>query len=172
MKALQDWIQDLERALGRKTLEAGVPKKSLRDPQAIDAATLRAPWWLSSSPGGYPRFLAAILVVPRHRLYSHAREPRPTVRPQGNDDRAKAAMRERVVIEPRRRHFGYRRWKAVLGRKRGLVVNHKRVRRLLHEPGWVQPRFRGRWPIRAPRPTAPTGPNQVWLIDMTKVTVG
>lgn len=59
----------------------------------------------------------------------------------------------------------------MLSRKRGLVVNHKRVRRLLHELGWVQPRFRGGRPIRPPWPTAPTGSNQVWLIDMTKIGV-
>lgn len=76
-----------------------------------------------------------------------------------------------MVEEPRRRHFGYRRWRAVLRRKRALVVNHKRLRRLLREMGLSQPRIRHRGRIQTPRPNEPMQANTVWQVDMTKVPI-
>lgn len=80
-------------------------------------------------------------------------------------------MRELLVEEPRRRHFGYRRWRAVLKRRRNLVVNHKRMARLLRELGWAQERIKRGKRIKTERPDQPTAPNQVWAIDMTKLWI-
>ena len=81
-------------------------------------------------------------------------------------------MQELLAEEPRRHHFGYRRWCAILKRRRNLVVNHKRMVRLLRELGWTQARIRRGKRLRAERPENPTAPNQVWAIDMTKFLVG
>ena len=87
------------------------------------------------------------------------------------DAQAVTNMRELLAEEPRRRHFGYRRWQAVLGRRKGIVVNHKRMRRLMHVLGWTQHRVPKGHRIGVSRPGNPSGPKQVWQIDMTKVPV-
>lgn len=87
------------------------------------------------------------------------------------DDQVKAAMQELLAEEPRRQHFGYRRWCAILKRRRNLVVNHKRMVRLLRELGWTQARIRRGKRLKTERPENPTAPNQVWAIDMTKFLV-
>ena len=52
-----------------------------------------------------------------------------------------------------------------------MVVNHKRMRRLMHVLGWTQQRVPKGYRIGVSRPGNPSGPNQVWQIDMTKVPV-
>ena len=69
-------------------------------------------------------------------------------------------MRGLMAEEPRR-HFGCRRWQAVLDRKRGIVVNHKRMRRLMHTLGWTQQRLPKGHPVGVARPGHPSGRNQV-----------
>ena len=77
--------------------------------------------------------------------------------------------------------YGWRRVQAAL-RQQGLVVNHKKVRRLMREHG-LQPRRRRRYvtttdsrhdgpifPNRA-KDVALTGPNQLWVADITYVPV-
>lgn len=77
--------------------------------------------------------------------------------------------------------YGWRRVQAAL-RRQGLVVNHKKVRRLMREHG-LQPKRRRRYitttdsrhdgpifPDRA-RSLALTGPNQLWVADITYVPV-
>ena len=77
--------------------------------------------------------------------------------------------------------YGWRRVQAAL-RQQGLIVNHKKVRRLMREHG-LQPRRRRRYvttpdsrhdgPIfpHRPKDVALTGPNQLWVADITYVPV-
>ncbi|WP_352823675.1 IS3 family transposase [Mesorhizobium sp. M0203] len=77
--------------------------------------------------------------------------------------------------------YGYRRMQAAL-RQRGIVVNHKKVRRLMREHD-LQPRIRRRFiattdsdhelPIfpNLAKKVTPDGPNQLWVSDITYVTI-
>ena len=77
--------------------------------------------------------------------------------------------------------YGYRRVGAAL-RQQGIVVNHKKIRRLMREHD-LQPRIRRRFiattdsnhdgPIfpNLARDIAPTGPNQLWVSDITYVAL-
>lgn len=77
--------------------------------------------------------------------------------------------------------YGYRRMQAAL-RHRGLVVNHKKVRRLMREHD-LQPRQRRRYvattdgdhelPIfpNLAKDMTPYGPNQLWVADITYVAI-
>jgi putative transposase len=80
--------------------------------------------------------------------------------------------------------YGYRRMQAAL-RHRGLIVNHKKIRRLMREHG-LQPRRRRRYiattdgdhelPIfpNLARDMVADGPNQLWVADITylAITIG
>lgn len=77
--------------------------------------------------------------------------------------------------------YGYRRVGAAL-RQQGLVVNHKKIRRLMREHG-LQPRIRRRFvattdsdpdgPIfpNLAKDIVPAGPNQLWVSDITYVAL-
>ncbi len=77
--------------------------------------------------------------------------------------------------------YGYRRMQAAL-RHRGLIVNHKKIRRLMREHS-LQPRRRRRYitttdsdhelPIfpNLARDMVPGGPNQLWVADITYVAI-
>ncbi|MES0030052.1 IS3 family transposase [Mesorhizobium sp. M0040] len=77
--------------------------------------------------------------------------------------------------------YGYRRMQAAL-RQRGIIVNHKKVRRLMREHD-LQPRIRRRFiattdsdhelPIfpNLAKNVTPAGPNQLWVSDITYVTI-
>ena len=77
--------------------------------------------------------------------------------------------------------YGYRRVGAAL-RQQGLVVNHKKIRRLMREHD-LQPRLRRRFvatthsdhdgPIfpNLARDIVPTGPNQLWVSDITYIAL-
>jgi putative transposase len=77
--------------------------------------------------------------------------------------------------------YGYRRVGAAL-RQQGLVVNHKKIRRLMREHG-LQPKVRRRFvpttdsghdrPIfpNLAKDMVPTGPNQLWVSDITYVAL-
>lgn len=77
--------------------------------------------------------------------------------------------------------YGYRRVQAAL-RHRGLVVNHKKIRRLMREHD-LQPRRRRRYiattdgdhdlPIfpNLAKDMVPDGPNQLWVADITYVAI-
>jgi len=73
--------------------------------------------------------------------------------------------------------YGWRRVRAAL-RQQGLVVNHKKIKRLMREHG-LQPRYRRRFvattdsdhgepifPNRA-KDLQPDGPNQLWVANIT-----
>jgi putative transposase len=75
--------------------------------------------------------------------------------------------------------YGYRRVGAAL-RQQGLVVNHKKIRRLMREHG-LQPRIRRRFVATTDsdhdgpmfpnlaKDLVPAGPNQLWVADITYV---
>jgi transposase InsO family protein len=75
-------------------------------------------------------------------------------------------------------HYGYRRITAEL-RRRGMLVNHKRVARILQEDGLVS--AAKQWPERRQGRRAvyvnlaarmkPTGSNQLWVADITHVSL-
>jgi putative transposase len=77
--------------------------------------------------------------------------------------------------------YGYRRVGAAL-RQKGIVVNHKKIRRLMREHG-LQPKLRRRFvattdsdhngPIfpNLAKEFAPTGPDQLWQADITYVAL-
>ena len=77
--------------------------------------------------------------------------------------------------------YGYRRVGAAL-RQRGLVVNHKKIRRLMHEYD-LQPRIKRRFVVTTDsnhggpifpnlaKGMAPSGPNQLWVADITYVAL-
>jgi putative transposase len=77
--------------------------------------------------------------------------------------------------------YGYRRMQAAL-RHRGLIVNHKKIRRLMRQHD-LQPRRRRRYvattdsahemPIfpNLTKDMTPTGPNQLWVADITYVAI-
>jgi len=115
--------------------------------------------------------IAEVLGVPRSRFYprgTHSRKrtgatqkvkKKPKV---FSDEQIATEIRKLLSKEPRYASFGYRRWKAVL-KKRGIIVNHKRLRRILRELGLTQPRTQRTRRKPAERVSwEPTGPNQVW----------
>ena len=89
-------------------------------------------------------------------------------------DQRNASVLERIqALKAEHPFWGYRRIWAHLRFVDGLLINKKRVLRLMREHGWLvkgNPRLKAlRTPTRSkPRPTAP---NQWWGIDMTKVIV-
>jgi len=89
-------------------------------------------------------------------------------------DQRNASVLERIqALKAEHPFWGYRRIWAHLRFMDGLLINKKRVLRLMREHGLLvkgNPRLKAlRTPTRSkPRPTAP---NQWWGIDMTKVMV-
>lgn len=77
--------------------------------------------------------------------------------------------------------YGYRRMQAAL-RHRGLIVNHKKIRRLMREHD-LQPRQRRRYVATTDgdhelptfsnlaKDMTPEGPNQLWVADITYVAI-
>lgn len=78
-------------------------------------------------------------------------------------------------------HYGWRRVRAAL-RQQGMIVNHKKIRRLMREHD-LQPRMRRRFmattdsnhdqPIfpNLACDVVPNGPDQLWVADITYVTI-
>jgi len=80
-----------------------------------------------------------------------------------DDAAVRVRLRELALV---RRRFGYRRLHILLGRE-GIVVNHKKLRRLYREEGLQVRRRSGRkraLGTRAPL-ALPQGPNQRWSLD-------
>lgn len=78
-------------------------------------------------------------------------------------------------------HDGWRRDRAAL-QQQGLVVNHKKIRRLMRQHGlqpWMRRRFSTTTDSDHDQPTFPNlaasavsdGPDQLWVSDITYVTV-
>ena len=92
-------------------------------------------------------------------------------------------LRERLQeLALAHRHYGYRRL-SVLLRREGLAVNHKRVLRLMREDNLLCLRQRPfvplttlsdhSWPVlpNLVRDLQPTGPDQIWVADITYIRV-
>jgi len=82
---------------------------------------------------------------------------------RGDDALARARLRE---LATERRRFGYRRLHLLLARE-GIVMNHKKLRRLYREERLHVRRRRGRKRAIGTRMpiTRPGGPNQRWSLD-------
>ena len=77
------------------------------------------------------------------------------------------------AIAGERRRFGYRRIGIMLERE-GIVMNHKKLRRIYKEEGLAVKRRRGRkraTGTREPMPE-PTGPDVRWSLDFASDTFG
>ncbi len=78
-------------------------------------------------------------------------------------------------------HYGWRRVQAAL-RHQGMIVNHKKIRRLMREHD-LQPKMRRRFKVTTDsdhnepifpdlaKDMAPDGPNQLWISDITFVAI-
>lgn len=68
--------------------------------------------------------------------------------------------------------YGYRRVTAVL-RREGVLVNHKKVNRIMRDAGLARPRIRTQLVGVSDRGAAgdAMGPNQVWQMDLTRAWV-
>ena len=92
-----------------------------------------------------------------------------------------ALVETMAVIADSFEAYGYRRMQAAL-RHRGLVVNHKKIRRLMREHD-LQPRRRRRYmattdsdhalPVfpNLAKDMTPTRPDQLWVADITYVAI-
>jgi len=92
-----------------------------------------------------------------------------------------ALVETMVAISESFEAYGYRRMQAAL-RHRGLVVNHKKIRRLMREHD-LQPRQRRRYvattdgghdlPIfpNLAKDIVPDGPDQLWVADLTYIAI-
>lgn len=78
-----------------------------------------------------------------------------------------------LCMEGRNRTFGHRRIGAMLKRVYGLVVNRKKVLRLMRGMGLLQERIRHKEARpRRMHKMRPTRPNEAWQIDMTSFQLG
>src|SRR6202451_1150461 len=115
---------------------------------------------------GYTATLvAATLVISRSSLY-YRQKPRGSRADRTYDEQIVMACGEKLA-------YGYRRVAWWLRRKKGLVVNRKRVLRVMRERGLLvrsrrlRARRRKEWGrVEVSRP------NQIWQSDMTKVWAG
>ncbi len=146
VRDLEQRVRELQRLLGRKTLEVGVLK------EALAAAREEKPAWQLPSPTGrFPvKTVADTLGVARSKLVEqvHVRtRPRGRYRRQG-DDELLAAIRQITDARPT---YGYRRITALLNRARRAAgdppVNHKRVFRLMAQAGLLLQPHVGHRPV-------------------------
>ena len=102
-------------------------------------------------------------------------------------DRSEKAADDTAIVEAiaticdEFEHYGWRRVQAAL-RQQGLIVNHKKIRRLMREHD-LQPRLRRRFMVTTDsdhgQPTfpnlatdiTPTGTDQLWVADITYVAI-
>jgi putative transposase len=115
---------------------------------------------------GYTATLvAATLAISRSSLY-YQKRPRESRADRGYDEQIVIACGEKPA-------YGYRRVAWWLRRKEGLVVNRKRVLRVMRERSLLvrTRRLRARRKKEWGRVEA-AGPNQIWQSDMTKIWAG
>ena len=115
---------------------------------------------------GYPATLVAMtLAISRSSLY-YQKKPRGSRANRTYDEQIVMACGEKLA-------YGYRRVACWLQRKKGLVVNRKRVLRVMRERGLLvrSRRLRARRKKEWGRVEA-AKPNQIWQSDMTKIWAG
>ena len=115
---------------------------------------------------GYTAALvAATLAISRSSLY-YRKRPRGSRADRTYDDQIVMACGEKLA-------YGYRRVTWWLRRKKGLLVNHKRVLRVMRERELLvrSRRLRARRKKEWGRVEA-AEPNQIWQSDMTKIWTG
>src|SRR6202161_3362845 len=115
---------------------------------------------------GYTATLvAATLAISRSSLY-YRQKPRGSRADRTYDEQIVMACGEKLA-------YGYRRVAWWLRRKQGLVVNRKRVLRVMRERGLLvrSRRLRARRKKEWTRGDA-AEPNQIWQTDMTKIWAG
>ena len=107
-----------------------------------------------------------VLGVPRSTVYYHPhRRKAPVV------DEV-MATRIKGVIE-RYSRYGYRRVRAVLKNRDGLVVNRKKVQRIMKRKGWmVRRRPSGKRPRAAGLPSVVESSNTLWATDYAHIFCG
>lgn len=110
--------------------------------------------------------------ISQRRACSLVRVDPKTVRREKAPDHPEIRTRMREIAAERRR-FGYRRIGVMLERE-GIVMNHKKLRRLYSEEGLAVKRRRGRkraTGTREPMPE-PTGPGVRWSLDFLSDVFG
>ena len=115
---------------------------------------------------GYTATLvAATLAISRSSLY-YRKQPRGSRADRTYDEQIVVACGEKSA-------YGYRRVAWWLRRKKKLLVNRKRVLRVMRERGLLvrSRRLRARRKKEWGRVEA-AGPNQIWQSDMTKIWAG
>ncbi|MGH2803321.1 MAG: IS3 family transposase [Thermoleophilaceae bacterium] len=145
MRQLEERIRELERLLGRKTMEVEILKEALAAARgkktAVALAVVRS--------GRFPmKAVADTLQVARSNLAAQAQRgggrPRPPYRKAGD---AELLARIRFLVDARP-SYGYRRITALLNRQadaEGLArVNHKRVYRVMKRAGLLLAPHTGR----------------------------
>ncbi len=117
------------------------------------------------SQGHTATLVASALLISRSSLY-YRKKPRGSRADRRDDEQIVMACGEKLA-------YGYRRVAWWLRRKEGLVVNRKRVLRVMRERGLlVRPRrLRARRRKEWGRVEA-SRPNEIWQSDMTKVWAG
>jgi putative transposase len=117
------------------------------------------------SEGYTARLVAATLAISRSSLY-YRKKPRGSRADRTYDEQIVMACGEKPA-------YGYRRVAWWLRRKEGLVVNRKRVLRVMRERSLLvrSRRLRARRNKEWGRVEA-AGPNQIWQSDMTKIWAG
>jgi putative transposase len=116
--------------------------------------------------------LAGVLEVPVSTVGRWAKVPVQRA-PQSRRSPEETDLREKIkalCLEPRHRTFGHRHIKALLRRVHGLIVNRKRVLRVMRHMGLTQPKIRHREarPKRVEK-MRPAEANRAWQIDMTSL---
>jgi putative transposase len=109
------------------------------------------------------RKICSVLEYNRSNLYYSTRSRRKRLRPE--DEWLEKEIRAVIDVEP---EYGTRRITAVLRRKHGPTINHKRVHRIVKDRGWQRwKRPYGERPrVKGMRSSVAT-PNTRWAIDMT-----
>jgi putative transposase len=111
--------------------------------------------------------LCRLLDMPRSTLYY---QPRPRKRSEAVDETIAAQIREIIEERPA---FGVRRVHVQLTRGRGLVVNCKKVRRIMRLKHWtLRHRPVGRRPRAEKRVSIAERPDERWATDLAYVPCG
>ncbi|MCA3357643.1 MAG: IS3 family transposase [Roseomonas sp.] len=167
VRELENRVRELERLLGRKTMETEILREAL---EAARPQKTRVALAIAAS-GRFPvKAVAATLGVARSNLVEQLRRPK---RPQRGPYRRaedEAVLAEIRAITDAHPTYGYRRVTALLNRARRNAgvpqINHKRVFRLMRLSSMLLRPHTGRRPIRAHEGNViAAASNQRWASD-------